>query len=463
MAAGWGPPEFAGAGGVTAFTEGAAVAPFALVTIMDPDNNVIAVSVAITGGFHAGEDVLALSATAGIGNITASFDADIGLLTLTSADGSATPAEWQTALSAVTYDNTAEDPTAGARTLTLGSSDGGGGTALPVSQTVTVAAVNDAPAGSSSSVSTPHGVARVLSGTDFGFSDVDGDVLAAVRIVGLPTSGALTLGGVAVMAGQSVSAAQLAGGQLVFTPAGAGAVSFTFQVQDDGGTASGGADLDPSANTLTISVGAAPGLRPVPSLGGTGADTAVLDDNPTTYAAGDGADLVAADGGNDTVHGNFGADTIYGGWGDDVVRGGQGSDILFGDDGTDLQFGDLGDDLIHGGRGDDTLEGGEGSDALQGGQGNDVLRGGAGVDVLSGDKGDDTLIGGAGDDLFRFFGGGGADVIVDFDAGDGDRLQVFGGYTLRQAGADLVVELEGGAVTLQGVQLSTLPTGWIIV
>ena len=30
--------------------------------------------------------------------------------------------------------------------------------------------------------------------------------------------------------------------------------SFTFQVQDDGGTANGGVDTDPSANTITIDV-----------------------------------------------------------------------------------------------------------------------------------------------------------------------------------------------------------------
>ncbi len=43
-----------------------------------------------------------------------------------------------------------------------------------------------------------------------------------------------------------MSAADVAAGNLVFTPAasthGAGYASFTFQVQDDGGTANGGVD-----------------------------------------------------------------------------------------------------------------------------------------------------------------------------------------------------------------------------
>ena len=54
----------------------------------------------------------------------------------------------------------------------------------------------------------------------------------------------------AVTAGQFVSAADITAGLLMFTPApganGAAYASFTFQVQDDGGTANGGVDLDPS-------------------------------------------------------------------------------------------------------------------------------------------------------------------------------------------------------------------------
>ena len=54
----------------------------------------------------------------------------------------------------------------------------------------------------------------------------------------------------AVTAGQFVSVADITAGKLMFTPAananGAGYASFTFQVQDDGGTANGGVDLDPT-------------------------------------------------------------------------------------------------------------------------------------------------------------------------------------------------------------------------
>ena len=56
----------------------------------------------------------------------------------------------------------------------------------------------------------------------------------------------------------SVAAATIAAGRLKFKPVananGTAYDSFTFQVQDDGGTANGGVDTDPSANTITIDV-----------------------------------------------------------------------------------------------------------------------------------------------------------------------------------------------------------------
>ena len=59
--------------------------------------------------------------------------------------------------------------------------------------------------------------------------------------------------GTLVTAGQFVSVADVVGGKLTFTPAtfasGANYASFTFQVQDDGGTAGGGIDTDPSPKT----------------------------------------------------------------------------------------------------------------------------------------------------------------------------------------------------------------------
>ncbi|MGZ5094540.1 MAG: DUF4347 domain-containing protein, partial [Burkholderiales bacterium] len=129
------------------------------------------------------------------------------------------------------------------------------------SSSITVGPVNDAPVGTSNTVTTNEDTPFVFNAAAFGFTDpidTPANNLLGVKISTLPTAGVLTLSGVAVSAGQSVSAANIAAGNLVFTPAananGAGYAGFTFQVQDDGGTANGGVDLDAVARTMTINV-----------------------------------------------------------------------------------------------------------------------------------------------------------------------------------------------------------------
>ena len=93
--------------------------------------------------------------------------------------------------------------------------------------------------------------ATSFTAADFGFSDPNdspANALLAVKITTLPVAGSLTDNGSAVTAGQFVVGADITAGKLVFTPAananGTGYASFTFQVQDNGGTANGGVDLD---------------------------------------------------------------------------------------------------------------------------------------------------------------------------------------------------------------------------
>jgi hypothetical protein len=61
-----------------------------------------------------------------------------------------------------------------------------------------------------------------------------------------------------VTLGQSITLAEISTGALVFTPAsyakGTAYASFTFQVQDDGGTAIGGQDRDLTPNTIMLDV-----------------------------------------------------------------------------------------------------------------------------------------------------------------------------------------------------------------
>src|SRR5947209_5153874 len=103
----------------------------------------------------------------------------------------------------------------------------------------------------------------------------------------MPTlAGTLKDNGVAVTAGQFVPVADITSNKLVFTPAananGSPYASFTFQVQDNGGVANGGVDLDQSANNFTVNV---TGVNDAPA----GADKTVTvnEDTPYTFATGD--------------------------------------------------------------------------------------------------------------------------------------------------------------------------------
>jgi hypothetical protein len=127
--------------------------------------------------------------------------------------------------------------------------------------TINVTAVNDEPAGTNNTVSTNEDVAYTFSAGEFGFtdpSDTPANALAAVKITTVASDGKLKLNGVDVTAGQFVSVADINAGKLKFFPdaneSGSPYATFTFQVQDDGGTANGGVDLDQSANTMTTNV-----------------------------------------------------------------------------------------------------------------------------------------------------------------------------------------------------------------
>jgi len=137
--------------------------------------------------------------------------------------------------------------------------------------TVNVTAVNHAPVGTNNTVTTNEDTVYTFGSADFGFTDpndIPANTLAAIRISSLPGAGSLTLSGVAVTSGQTISLANISAGNLRFTPAadanGAGYAGFTFQVQDNGGTANSGVDLDVTPRTMTVNVTA---VNDAPQLG----------------------------------------------------------------------------------------------------------------------------------------------------------------------------------------------------
>lgn len=114
---------------------------------------------------------------------------------------------------------------------------------------------NDAPTSADARIAISEDEPRTFTASDFPFNDVNSDVLQAIKIVSVPQAGgSLALNGVAMAAGQTVSLADINAGRLVFTPdsnlSGSSISSFTFQVQDDGG--SGGHDSTHVGTDLSL-------------------------------------------------------------------------------------------------------------------------------------------------------------------------------------------------------------------
>lgn len=191
-------------------------------------------------------------------------------------------------------------------------------------------------------------------------------------------------------------------------------------------------------------------------FGGEGNDLTFSGSGGAYIRGEDGDDtIVGSDDGFEDLHGNAGNDSVAGGAADDWVVGGKDNDVLTGGKGADIVYGNLGNDSSYGE---------EGNDIVRGGQGDDLIQGSAGDDWVSGDRGYDTVAGGAGADIFHTFGDAGIDRVIDFNRAEGDRVQIDAGrdYTVTQAGADVVIRIEGdGEMTLVGVDVATLTGDWI--
>lgn len=186
-------------------------------------------------------------------------------------DGSAVPTseDVNNVLNLVTYSNRSENP-AESVTLEVRVSDGngrwhgeqgrGGEKHATTEITVNITPVNDAPAARRNSLRIDEDQVHTFEVADFRFRDAENDDLQAVLITGLPQNGTLYFNGCAVTqeqvdCGFSVTREDLECGRLTFTPAPDfhGSISFTYQVQDDGGTTNGGQDTSAEA-TFRISV-----------------------------------------------------------------------------------------------------------------------------------------------------------------------------------------------------------------
>lgn len=143
---------------------------------------------------------------------------------------------------------------------------------------------NDAPSGADKTITVLEDATHSFTAGDFGFSDTNGHKLQSVLITALPAEGSLTLAGASVIVGQQIPASMLQ--SLRWTPPadghGADLASVEFKVVDTGGTANGGIDTDPTANTITFDVTA---VNDAPS--GIDKTVSLSEDGSHTFDAGD--------------------------------------------------------------------------------------------------------------------------------------------------------------------------------
>lgn len=227
-----------------------------------------------------------------------------------------------------------------------------------------------------------------------------------------------------------------------------------------------GGPININYNTYTFTVGGKPiWIAEFETYVGTGSGDTVVG---ASYG-----ETINLGGGNDYLYGEGGDDFLYTGAGVDVMNGGAGYDtIVFhkamvADWQTGVLDADIGWDswqaweAIQGSGGDDVirtnswgfsieLRGGAGHDLLATGVTgvvSDILNGEAGDDTLNGGAGDDTLTGGSGADTFVIGAGGGIDLVTDFNADEGDKIDftgIAGVYSL----ADLTVTAYRGNTTI---------------
>lgn len=257
-------------GGTTAFTEGNTVASTPVVidsgiTISDVDSTTLSTAtVSITGNLHTGEDVLAFTNNpATMGNITASYNAGTGVMTLTSAGATATLAQWQAALRSVTYTNSSDNPNTSNRTISFVANDGSTSSSA-ATKIVSVTAVNEAPQVTvPATISVTEDVSSAITGISF--SDVDAGS-SSVTVTLSVTSGSLaaTSGGSVTIGGTSSALTLtgsisnintfIAGSNVSFTTEANSTadVTLTASINDGGNTGSGGAQSANDVITLQV-------------------------------------------------------------------------------------------------------------------------------------------------------------------------------------------------------------------
>jgi hypothetical protein len=220
-------------------------------TVTDSDStDLTGATVAITGNFASGQDVLAFTNQLGI---TGNYNSGTGVLTLT---GTTTVANYQTALRSVTYQNSSDDPSTATRTVTFTANDGT--TTGSATRGITVSAVNDAP------VNTVPGPQGTPQDTPLVFSTANGNLISVAD----------------VDAGTSSIQVTLTASNGTLTLSGTSGLSFGFSDANGTGAGDGTADATMTFRGTLANVNAAlSGMSFTPAAGFTGTGSVVITSN----------------------------------------------------------------------------------------------------------------------------------------------------------------------------------------
>ncbi len=204
------------------------------ITVNDVDNaNLSSATVQITGNYQNGQDVLSFT---NAGNISAGpFDSTTGTLTLSGSD---TLANYQAALRSVKYQNTSDNPSTSARTVSWKVNDGSLDSNVATS-TINVAATNDAPTlAVNAGLSVSSGGSGTIDNTKLKVTDPDNTAAQLTFTVGTaPAHGTLKKGAATLSGSSTFTQADIDGNQITYTNNGDSAAgdSFTFTVSDGAG------------------------------------------------------------------------------------------------------------------------------------------------------------------------------------------------------------------------------------
>lgn len=262
--------------GTTTYTEGGqAVVVDSGISISDQDNSTLtSATVNIRGNFRSAEDSLSFTNDGStMGNVIAVYNKTAGQLDLSSAGASATLAQWQSALRAVSYTNTSQNPNTAERTISFKVNDGSL-ESTAASKLVSVTAVNDPPVNSVPEAQSVYRDATLLfnaaNNNLISISDVDGEAgMAAMGVTLTATNGTITLGhingltigspatgsnDITIRFWGTLAMVNDALDGLVFTPTlgFTGAANIQIETNDGGNTGSGGAQTTTSNIAITV-------------------------------------------------------------------------------------------------------------------------------------------------------------------------------------------------------------------